>query len=313
MATTVGTSLADRFNGTDSRDRILGLAGDDILSGGAGNDLLFGYQGNDTLNGGDGKDWLSGGAGADLLYGGADDDFLSSGSGADELNGDDGNDRLSGGSGNDKLFGGLDNDELYGGDGDDILNGGDGDDVDFTGSDRLYGGNGNDILIGGFGNDILDGGNGDDIINGAGGNNLFGGSSLGVGEINILTGGAGADTFVLHSAAAPIGESPAHVAMGDKDYALITDFNKNEDVIKLLGRAADKTLLKYSFDASQGALPAGTAIFCEFTNSPGTTPELIAILQNVAPDSLSLTEPYFKITMKGLQSSVADRSTLKTV
>ncbi len=189
---------------------------------------------------------------------------------------------------------------MYGGDGDDILNGGGFDDVEFTGSDRLIGGNGNDILIGGFGNDILDGGNGDDILNGAGGNNLFGGSSLGVGEINILTGGAGADTFVLCGAAAPMGDSPEYVAMGGKDYALITDFNKNEDVIQLLGRAADKTLLKYSFDASQGALPAGTALFCEFTNSPGTPPELIAILQNVAPDSLSLTEPYFNIIMKGL-------------
>ncbi|HCF30465.1 MAG TPA: hemolysin-type calcium-binding protein [Cyanobacteria bacterium UBA11049] len=300
MAIIIGGSLTDNFNGTDSRDIIFGLAGNDVLSGGAGNDLLFGYQGNDILNGGDGKDWLYGGSGVDLLYGGADDDFLSGGSGVDELYGDDGNDRLSGGSGNDKLFGGLDNDELYGGDGDDILNGGSFDDVDFTGSDRLYGGNGNDILIGGFGNDILDGGNGDDIINGAGGNNLFGGSSLGVGEINILTGGAGADTFVLCGAAAPMGDSPEYVAYSDKDYALITDFNKNEDVIQLLDRAADKTSLKYSLGTSQGALPAGTAIYCEFTNSPGTSPELIAILQNVAPDSLSLTESCFNIMMKGL-------------
>lgn len=224
-----------------------------------------------------------------------EDDFLAGGSGIDELDGDDGNDRLDGGSGDDRLFGDLGDDELYGKDGDDSLNGGSFDDVEFTGDDRLHGGNGNDNLVGAFGNDHLHGGNGDDILNGADGDNMFGGSSLGANEIDILTGGARADTFVLFGATARFGNSSYYDESSENDYALITDFDKSLDVIQLIDKEGGETLLQYSIGASPNGLPAGSAIFYEFADIPGTTPELIAILQNVTPDSLSISASYFNI------------------
>ncbi|MFB2551372.1 M10 family metallopeptidase C-terminal domain-containing protein [Ensifer soli] len=53
----VGTTGADRMEGSDLADR---------LSGGAGDDTITGYGGNDTLDGGAGADSLVGGAGDDL-------------------------------------------------------------------------------------------------------------------------------------------------------------------------------------------------------------------------------------------------------
>lgn len=76
-----------------------------------------------------------------------------------------------GGRGNDTLTGGSRTDKLYGQDGTDRLVGNDG-------HDSLYGGAGLDELFGGRGNDRLDGGFDD--------------------HWDRLTGGAGADTFVIH-------------------------------------------------------------------------------------------------------------------
>lgn len=106
------------------------------------------------------------------LFGQGGDDRILGGPGQDMLEGRAGHDRLYGLGGHDSLAGGVGNDTLSGDDGDDTLSGGDGDDRLFAGSDA-------DSLSGGAGDDRLQSGPG------AGG---------------VLTGGAGADLFMVDPA-----------------------------------------------------------------------------------------------------------------
>lgn len=68
-----------------------------------------------------------------------------------------------------------------------------------TGNNIITGNNGNNTLKGGAGNDKLLGGRGKDTLLGEAGNDTLTGASAGFGrgEIDILTGGVGADRFVL--------------------------------------------------------------------------------------------------------------------
>jgi Ca2+-binding RTX toxin-like protein len=188
------------------------LAGNDSMSAGLGDDSLYGGVGNDKLNGDEGSDYLLGGSGSDTLNGGAGGDTLNaeggdtpSTTGTDApgtlnvLNGDAGNDHLYGGAGNERLNGGADADQLNGAAGNDTLDGGDGADTlsGEAGNDSLSGSGGNDILhVGRSGNshggatDTLNGGAGDDIL-------YLVDDSTGYGDKAILTGGTGADAFVL--------------------------------------------------------------------------------------------------------------------
>jgi Ca2+-binding RTX toxin-like protein len=126
------------------------------------------------------------------------DDFVWGGSGSDSIRGDAGADTLKGWSGNDYLFGGNDNDKLYG-------------EAD---NDKLYGEQGNDLLDGGTGNDTLDG---------------YG--RTGASEFDTLTGGGGADLFVLGDAYSGV----FYNEPGD-GYAIIQDFNWAEgDKFQLKG------------------------------------------------------------------------------
>lgn len=220
---------------------------------------------------------------------------------ADMLVGTPENDIVRGRLGNDSVTGGLGNDILRGDEGDDTLRGN-------LGSDVLWGGStGSDILFGGAGNDTLIGAQG--IVGGDG--------------IDILTGGAGADTFIfsnvinLNSSDGTVsmmsissiptdtnnvsitnsningnvsitGAIPTYGFSGNNDYAIIADFNPLEDVIQL---APPNNSLTYSLGASPSGLIAGTGIFA--TNS-GNTPDLIAILQGISPESLNFTQPYFR-------------------
>jgi Ca2+-binding RTX toxin-like protein len=151
---------------------------------------------------------------------------------------------------------------------------------------------GNDNLVGGSGNDYLDGsGRSDEIF----GTDL----TYGTGAVDRLTGGTGTDCFNLWSES---GRSGIHFYYNDSnfttaglgDYALITDFDPKKDVINLTsfdGMNADITSVNYILGASPSGLPAGTGLFVD---DPGNGPnELIAILQGVSPDSLSLSAPYF--------------------
>ena len=173
------------------------------------------------------------------------------------------NDTQLGGDGNDTLNGGFDSDTQLGGDGDDILNG----DFDFGSRFRspdFFGFfNGNDIQIGGNGNDNLMGGAGNDTLNGTG-------DFYGVGEIDNLTGGSGRDTFVLGD-----GENVFYSEQNVFDYALITDFEVGQDIIKVRGETADYFLAPTTND-----LPQGTGLYLDVSDSGDVNSEageLIAI------------------------------------
>lgn len=228
-----------------------------------------------------------------VIFGTDSNDSLTGTEQSDGIFGLAGNDNLSGLGGNDLIFGGAGDDNLNGGEGNDLLFGGDGNDhlVDTSGNNRLYGDDGDDSLQTFSGNDTLVGGAGNDILDGTFGN------TRGQPEIDVLTGEAGKDTFSLRDGIVRGFIGPSYIGAGNNDYALITDFNKGEDVIELatneltfLGPTTSSQKVEYSLGAAPSGLPQGTGIY---VNNLGTQPDLIAVLQGVTPDSVSLTEPYF--------------------
>lgn len=88
-----------------------------------------------------------------------------------------------------------------------------------------------DTIIGAGANDVLLGGGGNDRLNGTGS------TSRGVNEVDNLTGGAGADTFLLGD------ENGAfYLGNGFGDFAIIRDFTLGEDQVVLSGSASDYTV-----------------------------------------------------------------------
>lgn len=249
--------------------RIRGTDNDDILAGGLGSDEVYGKGGNDLLFAGNivyenGKitaidlsdtrwDRLEGGDGDDSLFGDAGDDRLLGEDGNDFLDGHHGDDQLSGGDGDDTLLGGLGNDQLYGDGGNDSLNGGDGDDI-------LLGHEGNDILVGGAGND-----------------QFSGWAASGKSGIDVWNGGDGADTFRLGG---DVPNNPVYYGQnGWNDYALIQDFNPNEeDKIEVSPKSS---INDYSLVMVDTTDLYGTAIF--YGN------EGIAFVQGIASTEIDLS------------------------
>ncbi|MGK7888728.1 MAG: NF038122 family metalloprotease, partial [Leptolyngbyaceae cyanobacterium] len=92
---------------------------------------------------------------------------------------------------------------------------------------QALGESGNDTLVGGSGNDTLVGGNGNDSLNGT--DNI----AVGVFEIDDLTGGAGADKFILGDT-----DLAYYGTEGNADYAIIRDFT-SEDTLQLHGSIAN--------------------------------------------------------------------------
>jgi Ca2+-binding RTX toxin-like protein len=155
-----------------------------------------------------------------------------------------------------------------------------------NGDDTITGGAGDDLFFANFGNDMLDGGDGSDTLVGSTsrGNSDSNFSSITqdyrYGEVDILTGGAGQDRFIL-GAFITDNEPNFYEDSGDLDYALITDFNPDEgDVIRLQHRCA----FPYVLEASPTGLPQGLAIF----DTLGEQKELIAIIQGTSTEKISL-------------------------
>ncbi|MCC5619713.1 hypothetical protein LC605_32760 [Nostoc sp. CHAB 5836] len=279
-----GSENDDVLTASNGREIIFGLGGNDVLEGLGGNNQIFGGSGDDQITGGNGQDTVEGGTGEDLIFGdvgndnidgGDDNDIIDSGEGIDSISGGEGSDRIFGRNGNDTISGGNGNDIIDGGEGIDSISGGEG-------SDRIFGRNGNDIisgetgadtLIAGLGNDSLDGGEGSDRLIGV--DNVVG---FGTGEVDTLTGSSGSDTFVLGDSSFVYYDDGKSWTTGESDYALITDFDFNQDFIELKG---SRDFYSLDFFTSATGTTDAALIY-----DPGVIPrgEVIGVLQNVSLD-----------------------------
>jgi RTX calcium-binding nonapeptide repeat (4 copies)/Calx-beta domain len=126
------------------------------------------------------------------------------------------------------------------------------------GDDVIYGNGGNDVISGGAGNDnlfagsptnsangftIMNGDGGNDILTGGSGFNLLNGTNdtlLGVSEQDTLVGGGSGSVnyFYLGS-----NQGSYYVGGGDTDYASVSNFDSNNDVIQLSGSIADYSIV----------------------------------------------------------------------
>jgi RTX calcium-binding nonapeptide repeat (4 copies)/FG-GAP-like repeat len=165
------------------------------------------------------------------------------------------------------------------------------DSVTFSGIERfnIAGTKFADTFAGGVGNDVLRGNGGNDNLSGNEGNDTLIGvatysATPGAGEIDTLTGGAGKDEFWLGTATKSF-----YTVSGNDDYAIITDFNRLDDVIRLKG-AKDG----YRLDGAGALGVAGTAIYGR--NSVSGTDDLVAIVKDVTGltlDSLAFGQGKF--------------------
>ncbi|MHC5599267.1 MAG: hypothetical protein ACYTXC_25540 [Nostoc sp.] len=266
----------DNVIGTNANDSIIGDNQNNQLSGGDGNDTLDGGLGIDTLNGGVGDDSYIVDSTADTITEAANsgtDTVRPSVSytlganleklrltGISNING-------TGNSLNNFLFANTANNTLNGRAGNDTLDGN-------LGNDILNGEDDNDSLQGGEGNDILNGGSGDDILIGVYPANIL---PPGLGETDTLTGGGGADRFILGDAVNIFYDDNNSANPGFGDFATLTDFDSSQDRIQLKGSVQDYRLQ---------VVETNTRLFVD---KPGAEPdEIIGILQgrnNVRLDS----------------------------
>ena len=146
-------------------------------------------------------------------------------------------------------------------------------------------------------NDTISTGGGNDIITGVNPNS----ATPGKGEIDILTGGAGSDKFILGDLNWIGYDDSNNTLAGTGDYAQINDFDA-DDFIQLRGSSSDYLLMVSGTNTNL------------YINKPGTEPdELIAILQDRT--GLSLTGAYFNyvsnVTIPAITLEVSPSSVLE--
>lgn len=211
-----GSDQTDTITGDDNANELYGLDGNDTINGLGGNDYLSGGEGIDTINGGDGNDTILGDPGADTIDGGDGLDYVNYVLSASGINIDMGVGTYSGGDAqgdnlvniegiygselNDTITGDADNniiagfagaDNLDGGDGFDTLayhfspgavtvsllngtaSGGDAQGDTFTNFERLDGSDFADTLTGDANDNVLNGFGGTDILSGGAGDDTF--------------------------------------------------------------------------------------------------------------------------------------------
>ncbi|MGJ3245533.1 MAG: hypothetical protein ACFE0I_05585 [Elainellaceae cyanobacterium] len=170
--------------------------------------------------------------------------------------------------------------------------------------DVLDGNDANNQILGLEEDDIIDGKGGDDIIQGAG--NPSNPNSVGKGETDRLTGGAGKDTFVLHTnnGLTRLYDDGRDGRNGRTDAAIIEDFNRSQDTIEVAGSRDEYFVSRFT---RQG-IAEGRAIFHD-TDGDGrlrrNRDELIAITNGL--DNLVLDDLEFIDTPVTIGSNQAER------
>jgi Ca2+-binding RTX toxin-like protein len=168
-------------------------------------------------------------------------------------------------------------------------------------NDSLQGSILSDTLIGGSGNDFITGNSGKDILIGVNYNS----ENAGIGEIDTLVGGTNKDRFVLGNAEQVFYNNQFDDKFNDtiaKDYALIQNFDSNEDIINLSGSKDS-----YFLAASPVENILGTAIYKIKDNSDRENHELIAIVENVT--GLNIDSDIFKNITKNSEEPKIEYST----
>ena len=131
----------------------------------------------------------------------------------------------------------------------------------------------------GSGDDTITGTNGDNAIDtGAGNDVIIGGQRGDHTEIDRLTGGSGSDKFLLGDY-----HGNLYSVAGDNDYALITDFEKGQDTVRL-------DLESYTLDISPINDISGTAIYKDT--------ELIGILEEIDQSNIVFETASFTTILK---------------
>lgn len=168
--------------------------------------------------------------------------------------------------------------------------------------DVLEGDNTNNQIVALRGNDILNGNGGDDILKGAG--NPLDSSDVGRLDIDRLNGGAGQDTFVLHTnnGLTRLYDDGNDSRNGRRDFAVIEDFNRSQDTIEVAGSRDEYLIGRFN---SRG-VAEGRAIFHDSDGNGRISTlrdELIAItdgLNNLVLDDLTFVETV--VTVGGNQA-----------
>jgi hypothetical protein len=186
--------LAGSGSGNGLNNRLIGNSLDNTLYGLGGDDTLIGGGGTNTLDGGLGNDFYIVNSVIDTIedIGGTIDTVVTS------VSFDISNALVAGGTGIENLR------------------------LSSSNSANLSGNASDNLIVGNIGNDSIFGGNGNDTLRGT--------SELGAKEIDTLTGGGGADWFVLGDSS-----NLFYNALAERgDYVIITDFSQLQgDILQL--------------------------------------------------------------------------------
>ncbi|MEO1019492.1 MAG: hypothetical protein AAFY56_17640, partial [Pseudomonadota bacterium] len=112
----------------------------------------------------------------------------------------------------------------------------------------------------------------------------------GQGEIDVLAGYAGPDSFIFGDNNGIYYDDGDGSSLGESDYGFVWDFDSGMDQIQLAGSSVN-----YVLTNDHAGLPAGTAIWRDGQN--GETDELVAVLGNVT--NLDLNSADFAFTDQG--------------